>query len=172
MDKLPSRKKLPHNIPMWARSDAVWFVSINALPRGSNHLCHSGIADKIWESVRFNADRGLWWPHLFLLMPDHLHGLFGFRQETGLQKIVSDWKHFVSHALHITWQRDFFDHRLRKDESFDEKAHYIRQNPVRKGLVSSAYQWSYVWTMGSEQAAAGGATALPGRDSAPPLSGI
>jgi len=36
----------------------------------------------------------------------------------------------------IKWQRDFFEHRLRSDESWREKADYILANPVRKGLVA------------------------------------
>jgi len=50
--------------------------------------------------------------------------------------------------LGIGWQRDFFDHRLRKNEAYLEKAAYIRMNPVRAGLVASAEDWPYVWEQG------------------------
>ena len=33
------------------------------------------------------------------------------------------------------WQKDFFDHVLRSEESDEEKWHYVRENPVRAGLV-------------------------------------
>lgn len=59
---------------------------------------------------------------------------------------MSDWKHFTARTLGIEWQRDFFDHRLRH-RSFVEKAHYIRMNPVRAGLVEKLEEWPYVWTM-------------------------
>jgi hypothetical protein len=45
----------------------------------------------------------------------------------------------------IEWQRDFFEHRLRSDESWREKANYILANPVRKGLVAEISQWPYVF---------------------------
>jgi putative transposase len=45
----------------------------------------------------------------------------------------------------IEWQRDFFEHRLRSDESWREKANYILANPVRKGLVTEVSRWPYVF---------------------------
>jgi hypothetical protein len=36
-----------------------------------------------------------------------------------------------------------FDHRLRRDESLDEKARYILANPVRAGLVKREEDWPW-----------------------------
>src|SRR5438874_4136931 len=33
------------------------------------------------------------------------------------------------------WQEESFDHVVRSEKSFHEKLEYLRQNPVRKGLV-------------------------------------
>lgn len=82
---------------------------------------------------------------LAVLMPDHLHALVSFPESAELKKVVSNWKENLAKRAGITWQRDFFDHRLRGSESLDEKAHYIRMNPVRKGLCASPGQWLYVW---------------------------
>jgi len=62
-----------------------------------------------------------------------------------LQKIVSSWKRWTARELGIRWQRDFFEHRLRHEESRREKADYILANPVRKGLVNNAAEWPYVF---------------------------
>ena len=62
-----------------------------------------------------------------------------------MQKSISDWKRYTCTHGGIDWQRDFFDHRLRKDEGYTEKAHYIRMNPVRAGLVARPEDWPYVW---------------------------
>lgn len=45
----------------------------------------------------------------------------------------------------MEWQEDFFDHRLRSDESLDEKANYVRMNPVRAGSVKTVEEWPYSW---------------------------
>jgi hypothetical protein len=41
------------------------------------------------------------------------------------------------------WQKDFFDHVLRSDESYSEKWQYMRQNPVRAGLVEKPEDWEF-----------------------------
>jgi hypothetical protein len=41
------------------------------------------------------------------------------------------------------WQREFFDHVLRSAESYSEKWNYVRNNPVRAGLVSTADEWKH-----------------------------
>jgi REP element-mobilizing transposase RayT len=41
------------------------------------------------------------------------------------------------------WQRRFFDHVLRNEESYAQKWEYVRENPVRAGLVANANDWPY-----------------------------
>ncbi len=52
-----------------------------------------------------------------------------------------------------------FDHVLRSDESLKEKCEYIRQNPVRKGLIARPENYQWLWL----DAALCGAAA-PGRE--------
>ena len=41
------------------------------------------------------------------------------------------------------WQRGFFDHVLRSEESYGQKWNYVRDNPIRAGLVANADGWPY-----------------------------
>lgn len=43
------------------------------------------------------------------------------------------------------WQEESFDHVLRSSESLDQKVEYVRQNPVRRGLVSSPGEYPWLW---------------------------
>ncbi|MBU1693225.1 MAG: transposase [Verrucomicrobia bacterium] len=142
---LPSRKKLPHEIPSWVREDAVFFISINCAERGKNQLCHESIAAVVADAFRFCHARDEWHVHLLLLMPDHLHALVAFARDHEMKHLVAKTKEFIARQTGIRWQRDYFDHRLRKDERRLEKAHYIRMNPVRKRLVARPEDWPYVW---------------------------
>lgn len=83
---------------------------------------------------------------LLLLMPDHLHLLVSFPTAESMPSVVRAWKHYLAAKHGVEWQRDFFDHRLRNHESLDEKAHYIRHNPVRAGLVIDPAEWKFIWT--------------------------
>ena len=40
---------------------------------------------------------------------------------------------------------EFFDHVLRSDESLKDKCEYIRQNPVRRGLVTRPEEYRWLW---------------------------
>jgi putative transposase len=39
------------------------------------------------------------------------------------------------------WQEEFFDHVLRSSESYSQKWDYVKENPVRAGLVKSSDEW-------------------------------
>ncbi len=41
------------------------------------------------------------------------------------------------------WQKGFFDHVLRSEESYHQKWLYVRENPVRAGLVNKPDGWPY-----------------------------
>ena len=41
------------------------------------------------------------------------------------------------------WQRKGWDSRLRRSESYAEKWAYVRENPVRRGLVNRPEDWPY-----------------------------
>jgi putative transposase len=77
-------------------------------------------------------------------MPDHLHGLIGVDGRDSLSQLVRDYKRITAKMAGTRWQRNFFDHRLRDDESLAEKFAYICHNPVRAGLISTEQEWPYI----------------------------
>ena len=94
--------------------------------------------------MRLYHEAQKWYIRLLLLMPDHLHLLVGISGDTALSKIIRDFKRGIARREKIEWQRNFFDHRIRRDESETEKEAYIRNNPVRAGLAADAESWPYV----------------------------
>ena len=141
------RKHLPHEIPPWVDPHKeIYFITINCRERNRNQLTLPDVAEKLFETVRHRQEKFLWWPYLFLLMPDHLHALLSFPpSDKPIKLIVSKWKEWTAKEIRIVWQDDFFEHRLRHDESRRQKADYILANPVRKGLVARAEDWPYVY---------------------------
>ncbi|MBC8039307.1 MAG: transposase [Opitutaceae bacterium] len=142
----PRRVILPHTPPDFVKCGAVFFITVCALPRGIPSLT----PPETWPVLRNAAVHyhrvNRWHLHLLLAMPDHVHLLVSFPEEESMHRVVAAWKHYVAGHASITWQRDFFDHRLRGDESFDEKATYIRLNPVRAKLVANESDWPCVWS--------------------------
>jgi len=79
-------------------------------------------------------------------MPDHIHFFIRGSPDFSLSPWVGGLKRALSVALgvnHGLWQPGFFDHALRNDESYGQKWEYVRQNPVRAGLVRFADDWAY-----------------------------
>jgi len=83
-------------------------------------------------------------------MPDHLHVFAAFDDEQiNLQSWMKSLKNTLSKTLRSAgipaphWQKGFFDHLLRSGDSYSEKWDYVRQNPVRAGLVLRAEDWPY-----------------------------
>ena len=140
------KRKLDHNIPHWVAEDAVFFITVCCRHRHINSLAKPEIADKIRESLFYRQSLRQWWMICALVMPDHFHALFAFGQGFDMKKVIADWKRFHTRHSNIEWQEDFFDHRIRSNESLDEKIEYIRHNPVRQGLVAQPDDWQYVWT--------------------------
>lgn len=139
---LPVRRKLPHGPPPFpVEAGAVQFVTLNAAERGGQpFLSHSGA---ILDAARFYHDRGRWFLRLFLLMPDHLHMLATFPRTASVKGTCGAWKGFLRKTAGVRFQPDCFEHRIRNEAELSEKWAYIRENPVRKGLVATAEEWRF-----------------------------
>ena len=141
----PERKQLPHEIPSWVQPGSVFFITICGTPKGRDQFCQPAVAPKIMDAAKFYHDRLTWYVHLIVLMPDHIHGLFAFPPDRSIKQVLTSWKGYLAKTCGLEWQRDFFEHRIRDDAAREEKAHYIRANPVRAGLVERAEDWPHVW---------------------------
>jgi putative transposase len=82
----------------------------------------------------------------YVIMPDHIRLFvrgnldFSLRQWVRMLKRVLS-KEIVSSPPH--WQEGFFDHLIRHSESYSEKWEYVRQNPLRAGLVGDPDEWPW-----------------------------
>ena len=67
--------------------------------------------------------------------------------------LLSEWMKSLKNSLSKTlrgmnvpaphWQKGFFDHVMRSEESYSEKWLYVAENPVRKRLVPCPEDWPY-----------------------------
>ena len=121
----------------------VFFVTFNTLDRQpvlANEPAHRAFRDYASRATEHGIAVGR-----YVLMPDHVH-LFvcgGLTFNLGL------WERGLKRAMtlatgdQVRWQPGFFDHVLRNDESYGEKWLYVRDNPVRAGLVARWDVWPY-----------------------------
>jgi REP element-mobilizing transposase RayT len=142
---LPQRKRLPHEIPPWVGQGARHFITINALQRTRAPFGSDKIASALLLNLLAYEDLERWHLWLAVVMPDHLHFIATFAQDHGLAASIAAWKSYQTKTLKLKFQSGFFEHRLRDEDEFDEKSSYIRENPVRKGLVAKATAWPYLY---------------------------
>lgn len=84
-------------------------------------------------------------------MPDHVHFFCRPQPEAKtLSGFMAAWKQWTAKRLirentctSPVWQTEFFDHILRSSESYGQKWDYVRNNPVRAGLVTNAEDWPW-----------------------------
>ena len=138
------RKPLDHAGHFEARFGATYFLTICCQKRDLNQLCRKGIADNIFDTVARYDRLNHWYAMVVLLMPDHLHALISCGADISLSDLIRNFKRATTKFAGVRWQRNFFDHRIRRDESLDAKASYIRENPVRAGLIADPDDWPYV----------------------------
>ena len=95
--------------------------------------------------------------YVAVVMPDHVHmifmpledekqGTFTFEEIVGAIKGAS--AHSVNKMLQRTgtvWQDESFDHVVRHGDSLEQKIQYVRENPVRKGLVARPEDYKWLW---------------------------
>ena len=85
----------------------------------------------------------------YVILPEHIHLFVCGPDDFDLGKWIGMLKQRVAKSVmrapsaDPVWQRRFFDHVLRSSESYAEKWNYVRDNPVRAGLVVNADDWPY-----------------------------
>ena len=84
-------------------------------------------------------------------MPDHVHFFCSAEIDAKpLSAFMQAWKQWTSKRIatdlkvaEAIWQAEFFDHVLRSSESYSQKWDYVRDNPLRAGLVAAADAWRW-----------------------------
>lgn len=86
----------------------------------------------------------------YVILPDHIH-LFcapGISPPHPLRAWISFWQNTITRAWpwpneKPLWQKDCWDRQLRAGDSYAAKWDYVRNNPVRHGLVTRAEDWPH-----------------------------
>ena len=117
----------------------LYFVTFNTHHRRkllANEHVHKAFVEFAREGQRRGSSIGR-----YVIMPDHIHLFVRGSWDTALAQRVRLLKRKLSKSIQQNqphWQEGFFDHVIRRKESYSQKWRYVRENPVRAGLVSSA----------------------------------
>jgi REP element-mobilizing transposase RayT len=114
-------------------------------------LTSKEVAKILIDEWRNAHDRHGWAIGRYVIMPDHVH--FFCSAELGakaLPTFMQAWKQWTSKRLTrelklsgTVRQEEFFDHVLRSSESYSQKWDYVKENPLRAGLVKKSDEWPW-----------------------------
>src|SRR6266516_985393 len=142
------RKQRLHRLELIYVRSPIYFVTTCTANR-RHILAVDAIEESFIRCAKEGPEHGAW-IGAYVLMPDHLHVFAAIDDE---KLSLSQWMKSLKNALSKTmrskeipaphWQKTFFDHVLRSAESYTEKWHYVRENPVRAGLVERWEDWPF-----------------------------
>jgi REP element-mobilizing transposase RayT len=127
----------------WSAPENRYFVTVCIADRRPG-LMATGLRDLILGRVResdFVQDTETF---AFTVMPDHIHWLLRLGHRLSLGRVVGRFKAETRLGLAETqlyWQRDFFEHRLRAEETVERYGQYIFLNPYRAELLKLDAVW-------------------------------
>lgn len=131
---------------------AIYFITTCVADR-RKQLARAEVAEIVREEFVAAPVRYGWTIGRYVLMPDHIHFFCaqgGARDPAPLSRFVGGFKQWTAKRIAPflgtasgLWQREFFDHVLRRSESYEAKWTYVRENPVRAGLAKLAEDWPF-----------------------------
>ena len=167
---LPQRKRPVHMPPVEQHNEPVIvFVTLAVQPRGAL-LANEAFRAAFLGAC---ADADAWSVGRFVIMPDHVHLFCSPAKmpRVGIKRWSGYLKERITKRMNTAmegeaalsresesgsaqprpttanrpwkWQSDCWDTQMRSGEHYREKWEYIRQNPVRKGLVGQAEDWPW-----------------------------
>jgi REP element-mobilizing transposase RayT len=141
------------NLPHFQRLGAPHFFSFDTHKRW---VLPYKARDIIMESLLY-LDGAKTQVHAAVVMPEHAHLICSFLvasngEPYAMAEVMQAIKGFSAHQINRelgrkgpVWQDEGFDHVLRREEKLDSRIEYLKQNPVRRGLVDRPELYPWLW---------------------------
>ncbi len=129
-------------------STSIYFVTICTYEK-QRIFCQRGIVDSLVAALKEVSFRKQFAVLAYCFMPDHLHLLLSNNGGASLIDYIKLYKQKTGHYYkklfnNKLWQKSFYDHILRKEESVSDVVLYIFANPIRKKLVDDFLNYPYL----------------------------
>jgi len=119
----------------------------------SDWLKNVQIAEIVKNSLLF-LDKKKYLLHCFTIMPNHLHLIIEPVMKNNNWFSIADILHSLKSYTAMEcnkklcrkgqfWQHGHYDHMIRDDDDYNYQVNYIKNNPVKAGLVKHLEEWEY-----------------------------
>jgi len=142
---LGTRKR---NLPHVETTLATYLITFRcrgkiSLPGPARDIVLSAL--RYWDSRRIELDAAV-------VMPNHVHAIFRVIDNSELSAILYSIKSYSANAVNrfmgangSLWLDESFDHVIRHEDEWHEKIAYVRNNPVKAGLVTNWNDYPWIW---------------------------
>jgi putative transposase len=118
---------------------------------GKRSLLQSeAMATLLIDTLFHYREQGVYKLHAFAVMRDHFHALLTIEGKGTIERVMQKIKGGFSYRARTElgfrgeiWQRGFTDERVWDAEQFISVRTYIHDNPVRRGMVAAAEDYSF-----------------------------
>ena len=144
----PVRKRLRLKGFDYSNPAQVYFLTICA-SEGTSPFKDKDLSSQIIKSLFFYRNQKGIRLYSYCVMPDHFHLVMSPANGLSVSQLVGNLKTYTTKLAQEKglngklWQKSFYDHILRKDDSLLKICKYVLANPVRKGLADRPEEWAY-----------------------------
>jgi len=146
MENFPVRKKIRLPLPVYSQGHT-FFITVTTHLKYPWFSFYPQLCETALRIMRDLAPVRGTIIYAWCMMPDHVHILL---HDKGVVDFIRLFKGKMTPKARTfeptrrLWQRSFYDHALRKEESLSSVACYIWENPVRAAIVEdpAEYSWS------------------------------
>jgi putative transposase len=135
---------MPKNLIRYQETGNLHFVTFSCYQRRQYLATPASrnLFEQVLETMRLRYDLLIFG---YVVMPEHVHLLLSEPKEVILAKALQALKLSVSvqSEEHPFWLARYYDFNVFAANKHSEKIRYMHENPVVRGLVTSAEQWPW-----------------------------
>ncbi|MGH9532192.1 MAG: REP-associated tyrosine transposase [Terriglobales bacterium] len=141
---------MPYGLKRYQQSKQSHFVTFSCYRR-LPHLQEARLRDLFVECLERTRRSYRFRVYGYVVMPEHIHLLVSEPNVEELAKAIQALKISVARRAMRhrpggdapLWQKRYYDHNVRTQQSFVEKLRYLHRNPVKRGLVERPEDWKW-----------------------------
>jgi putative transposase len=138
---------MPYGLKRFQQAESLHFITFSCFHRLPylSEPTSKYVLETILEETRSRHSARI---YAYVLMPEHVHVLINEPPGLPLDQWVKSLKQTASRKLKGSrthfWQKRYWDGNIRGEDARSEVIRYIHRNPVKRGLVEHAqdYTWS------------------------------
>ena len=149
-------RERPHRLPRECYRGHI-VVAITACIQDGKALFTDALAVRACvEGLRLASNHFECTVPIYCFMPDHLHLLLrGTSFEAHAWAAMASFKQrsgfwIAANRPELSWQKDYWDHIVRRDEDVRAQIRYIADNPVRRGLATEWDEYRFTGSIGHD----------------------